>query len=363
MLSARGLSFDDVGLVPLAGGALALASHDDGLFVRRVDAEGHVLAPTQRIAERCTGGLDAAILQDDVLVVCLRPGNTREASVGHAVALYRLSATGQVIATSTFGAAGSNSRGVALALLGAQVFVGFQDAIVGESRTWLASFQLTSAGMAEPELRVLSDAAFRGGPPSLGVRAGQLYGAWAETRDDGSGRVMWSVLSRRGRALALFATRDPSPSPSLVTLPAHAREQRDVGDFALSFRDVREKHRKTGLYLAAIDGDGSVRQKPRRIARADGVARPAVRVCGSGAESAIIVATPRTFAREYLVGALSVDPTLQHVSGEQQFYEDTREFFEVGLACLPKGPLLVIAERGKLGQSHAALRAVPFSCR
>ncbi|HEX2676369.1 MAG TPA: hypothetical protein VHM19_07005 [Polyangiales bacterium] len=357
VFASRSVALDDAALVRAREVAWLIASDEQGLFVRKLDARsGRPLAAMTRVAERCAGGLDAIEgAQHDVLVACLRPGESRQASAEHALTLYRLNADGALQSLAAFGAAGKRSRGVTLSVLGAQAFIGFQDAIVGEARTWLAIVPLTAAGDATT-LRVLSDPSLSGSAPSFAVHGGRVFGAWAETRDDRAGRLVFADLQARAAPVALFATRDPSPSPSLVAL--------EPGGFAVAFRDTRDRRRKTGLYLATIEDGGRVSHAPLRVARADGTGRPALRACLRAGTHELIAATPRTFGGDYFVGAVRVDAALAHVSGEQQFYEDTREFSQVALSCAEAGALLAIAERGKIERgTHAALRAVPLACR
>jgi hypothetical protein len=62
------------------------------------------------------------------------------------------------------------------------------------------------------------------------------------------------------------------------------------------------------------------------------------------------------------VGVVRADPTLRTLSGEQQFYEDSHEFAQVGATCAGDHALLLMAERARLGKGRAALRSVSFSC-
>jgi hypothetical protein len=83
-----------------------------------------------------------------------------------------------------------------------------------------------------------------------------------------------------------------------------------------------------------------------------------LRACLGG----LVAATPRTFAGDYFIGVVHADESLRSLSGEQQFYEDSHEFAQVAVTCLGDSALLLIAERGRLGKSQAALRSVSFSC-
>lgn len=357
VFEGEALDFDDVALVAMGAEMIALVSEPSGVYLRRLDFAGRPRRPRERIAERCLGGIDAVARGGQLLIACLRPSEVRAAGAGQAVSLYRWSAASGATVVSRFGTAGLRSRGIVVESGARQLLVGFHDAIVGEARTWLAALPLSAADAAQPVLRVLSDAGYRGGPPSVVSRGEHDFAVWAETHDDGTGRVMWMELARASSARAVFTTRHASPRPALV---AQAAGEGD-GELVVAFRDAREARRKTGLYLSALDTDGRVTHQPLRVARADGVARPALRACARGSQ--LLAATPRTFGGDHFVGAVRVDPTLDRVSGEQQFYEDGREFAQVALACGRDDALLAIAERGKSGARRAALRAVPFACR
>jgi hypothetical protein len=177
---------------------------------------------------------------------------------------------------------------------------------------------------------------------------------WAESHELDrayDSRVRMADLSAPG---ALHATivatgRDAAPSPDLVGSEA---------GLWLAFRDHRKAARKTGLYLSRLAGDGRRMAPAVRVGRADGVGRPMLQRCLGG----LVAATPRTFAGDYFVGVVQIDEALEHLSPEQQFYEDSHEFAQVAGACLGPEMLLLIAERGRLGVARATLHSVTFTC-
>jgi hypothetical protein len=356
VFDSASLALDDIALTGSGGAQLAVFSDEAGLHVRALGADGRPLAAEARIGERSPGGLAAITAPSGTWIACLRPGETREASAGHAVTLYRYERAHGATALARFGTAGHKSQGITLHAFGDGAWLGYQDAIVGEARTWLMSLQLTAATAVVRESRVLSQPGLRGGAPSFAVQGARAYAVWPEAHD-AVARVMWSSLAHGAQPRVLYATHDPLPSPAVALASA------STADFVVGFRDRRDKRRKTGLYLVPVDADGRPARAPRRIARADGTGRPALEACGAARGRAIVAATPRTFGGDYFVGAVSIDPALEHLSGEQQFYEDSREYSQVAASCAGDSTLLLIAERGKAGRSRAALRAVPFTCR
>jgi hypothetical protein len=190
----------------------------------------------------------------------------------------------------------------------------------------------------------------------LAAADAHVYATWAETRELGrsvESRVQLADLHVGGaahpRVVTVAHSRDASPSPDLAASEA---------ELWLAYRDRRKRSRKTGLYLERLDRAGRSLGAPVRAARADGVGRPALRRCLGG----VLAATPRTFAGDYFVGVVRADPTLRTLSGEQQFYEDSHEFAQVGATCAGDHALLLMAERARLGKGRAALRSVSFSC-
>ncbi len=347
LASTDSASFDELSLVATKLGFVALYSDVRGLFALGLDPRGAPRAAERKLAERCEGGFDALIDHETLHLACLRPASDADPSDASAVTIYDFDAQLAEQGAVAFGSARRLSRGIALIRHGAGFACAYQDAGVGESRVIVA--EVLHAVVTQ---RVVSDQTFWASAPSLVEQRGELFAAWAELQAGvaaSPGRIMWSRLAAGAPALPLMATSDPAPAPLLLS----------VGDdFALAFRDRRSRARKTGLYLERLSGTGERRGQVLRVARADGNARPVVKACLGG----IVAATPRRFAGDYFVGVVKVGNQLDFVSGEQQFYEDSHEFGQVALACDAERAMLLIAERGKMGQHGAALRSVPLAC-
>jgi hypothetical protein len=246
-----------------------------------------------------------------------------------------------------FAPVGDDSHGVALAVQGGRARVAWQDAALGGA-------QVRYAETGSVQSYVFSDLDWFASTPRLAASESRLIALWDEARQRADGvdsRIRMLDLSGRSRSgtgITVMEAHDASPGPAMVIDPK--------GGAWLAFRDRRKGRRKTGLYLSRVFGGRT--GEVVRVGRADGVGRPTLTACLSG----LVAATPRTFAGDYFVGVVQVDPDLRAFSLEQQFYEDSHEFSQVAAACLDTRLLLLIAERGRLGGGRAALRSVGFSC-
>jgi hypothetical protein len=348
VFASSAAGFDDVALVWVETQAALLFSEQSGLYARWLDSRGLPGAPAERLGPRCDAGVAAAVSGKAVVLACARRATEQPASDGD-VALYALDQQLRVQRVSRFGKVGRSSRGVAVAATPAGLTLAWQDATLDAARIWLMR------GLAAPPIAV-SDPGFAASTPGLAADDAHLYATWSETRDHGrsiESRVQFAELPRQltsgPKAVTVASSRDALPSPALAA---------SEGGLWLAFRDRRKASRKTGLYLTRLDRAGRALGAPVRAARADGVGRPALRRCLGG----VLAATPRSFAGDYFVGVVRADPTLRTVSGEQQFYEDSHEFAQVGATCAGDHALLLMAERARPGRSGATLRSVSFSC-
>jgi hypothetical protein len=341
-------SFDDVALVWLGTRAAVVFSEQSGLYARWLDARGLPGPPSERLGPRCDAGVAAAVGGDAIEISCARRASEQPASEG-AIALYTLDSQLHVAHVNSVGKVGRVSRGVALALGPRGLTLAWQDASLDTARVWLMR------GLGTPPISV-SDPSFTASAPGLAATDTHVYATWAETRELGrsvESRVQFADLKVGGaehpQVVTVAHSRDASPSPDLAASEA---------GLWIAYRDRRKTSRKTGLYLERLDRAGRSLGAPVRAARADGVGRPALRRCLGG----VLAATPRTFAGDYFVGVVRADPNLRRLSGEQQFYEDSHEFAQVGATCAGDHALLLMAERARLGKGRAALRSVSFSC-
>jgi hypothetical protein len=350
LFRSEGAGFDALSLSAVAAGSVAVFSEASGLFAQKLDEQGRPRATPLRLSARCDGGVDVVDVvaqRESLIVACLRPSAAGDAAAA-GVTIYTLDEALRVVREQSFGVARRLSAGIALASDARGVYCAWQDAAVGEARVWFAPIAAGAAGA-----RVVSDATQRAGAVSLSVHHGSILATWAEQPAQtlsAGGRIVIANLSRGTTPTPVTTTRDALPSPSLVSVGEH---------LVLAFRDRRNRGRKTGLYMLQLDEQQRPVGRPVRVARADGVAQPAVRACAGS----VIAATPRTFAGDYFVGVVQVAARLDRMSGEQQFYEDSHEFAQAAVACASGGATLLIGERGQLGRPGAALRAVPLACR
>jgi hypothetical protein len=339
---SEGALFDDVALVRTSAGPIALFSDATGLYTRALDDSGLPRTRSERIGERCDAGLDAAVSGKEIVLACAR--RARAADAG-SVAVYSYGTS--LSERQRFAPVGGESHGVALAVQAGQIRVAWQDAALGGARVRYAE-------LGAMVTHVLSDLEWFASTPRLSATESQAIAVWDESQEHGAefeSRIRRLDLSgggRAGSATTVMEAHDASPGPAMLPDPK--------GGSWLAFRDRRKGRRKAGLYLAHLSG--STANEVVRVGRADGVGRPTLTACLSG----LVAATPRTFAGNYFVGVVQVDPDLQRFSLEQQFYEDSREFSRVAATCLDTRLLLLIAERGGLGGDRAALRSVGFSC-
>jgi hypothetical protein len=343
---SEGASFDDVVLVNTAQGPLALLSDTTGLYLRALDEYGLPRRRAQRVGERCDGGLAAAVSGAELWLACARRAHA-PGEVGSVNVYTAAGADGPLTERQHFAPVGGESHGVALSVRAGRASVAWQDAALGGA-------QLRYAETGSVLTYVFSDSDWFASTPQLAAADSQLIALWSESHERGDeyeSRIRMLDLSGRSRAgvgVTVMEAHDASPGPAMVIAPK--------GGSWLAFRDSRKGRRKTGLYLARLSGGRT--SEVVRVGRADGVGRPTLTACLSG----LVAATPRTFAGDYFVGVVQVDPDLQAFSLEQQFYEDSHEFSQVAATCLDERLLLLIAERGRLGGGRAALRSVGFSC-
>ncbi len=349
LFRSSGSAFDGMALVPRAHGAVAFFSEVTGVFAQALDEQARPSGAALHLAASCDGGLDALADAEGFVLACLRPAHEPSgAAAAPAVSVYHLDAALQLRSSEQFGQARRLSHGVALAQDATGLHCAWQDAAVGDARVWHAAL-----GAGEPALRVVSDSQRLAGAPTLCTHHGAVFGAWAELEPEAltpRGRVVLRNLHTHAAPQTLVTTREAAASPSVVSLGE---------GLVVAFRDHRARSRKTGLYLLRVDAQLQPIGRPVRVARADGVAQPAVRVCAGS----IVAATPRSFAGDYFVGVVQVAAALDRMSGEQQFYEDSHEFAQAAAACSGPFATLLIGERGRLGHSGAAVRAVPLACR
>jgi hypothetical protein len=330
---------DELRLVRLGETFWALWSEAGGLFARPLDGQGRPRAPARRIGERCAGGFAAVAHGAGVALGCLMPAATPDAA---GLARYlELGPTLQLERQQDHAGAGLLSRGVGVAWIAGKGQLAWHDASADRNRIWLA------AG-AEPGGRVLSPPERAASWPSVLAVGESLRVSWVEAwLDDGRprGRI---VLWEPDRELASLAPiLNDNAMPQLFDAP---------GGLLVAYRDRRRVDERMGLYVGPIAGDSA---RITRVARADGVARPAVVRCLGG----VVAATPRTYAGDYFVGVNFLDARFDKPQGEQQFYEDSHEYASAAVACVDSHALVLIGERARLFTGGGSLRALPYQCR
>jgi hypothetical protein len=338
---------DAIDVVVLADRAVSLWSEPAGLFARTLSRDGVPRGAAQRLGPRCDGGLDARADGDGVLLACSTHPLRDRPEIESGVAVLRVRSDLSVGARRWIAPAGDLSEGVALARAAHGFELAWHDGSPIAQRVWWTRL---GADLAPQAPLAVSDASRVASSPAMAVDAGKSVLGWTE---------MWVA---RGELQGRIALWDHGRSTRTLRSVAHAGAMPQLlmlGDqLLLGFRDVRPSI-KTGLYLGRVFGHGARMSEPARVGRADGVGKPALEPCMNG----VVAATPRTYGGDYFVGVNWLDGALRKARGEQQFYEDSRAFTQVAVACGGGHALLFIAEFPQLLRDSSALRAVPYQCR
>jgi len=329
---------DELRLVRIEQAMWALWSEPAGLFARRLDLHGKPGAPARRIGERCAGGFAVEARGAGLLLGCLMPaatpydtGRARYVELGPQLEPQR---------TQDHEGAGVLSRGIGVAWAEGAGQLVWHDGSADRQQVWLAPGAQAGGRVVSPPERAAS------WPSVLGVGAA-LRVSWVEAwleQDRPRGRI---VLWERNRELAsLSPILNDNAMPQLLAAP--------VGTL-VAYRDRRRIDERMGLYVGPLAGDSA---RIVRVARADGVARPAVTRCMGG----VVAATPRTYAGDYFVGVNFLDAAFDKPQGEQQFYEDSHEYASAAAACADSHALVLIGERARLLRGGGSVRAIPYVC-
>lgn len=346
---AEAHGFDDVALVPVPDAHVALWSTPDGLFGRRLSGDGRPLEETVALGGRCRGGLSAAAVGHRVHVACLEVPHRLQRAPDTLPSVLRwlvidggrgLAAVGE---PEIVGDVGVASDAVSLvAGPSERVWVAWRD-VHGLDET----VRLMRLSPQPGRSRKLSAPGVTVGQPALRVTDTGPEVVWAE-RLGTSEAALWRG-SADGRRTRLAGVSTEAPRPRWVD---SARD-----GLLLAFRGQRRARSRSGLYLAPVNAEGRLGAK-RRVARADGHARPAVEACAMG----LVAATPRIYAGDEFVGVNVLTAEFARKGPEQQYYEDAHGFAVTAVSCARSGALLLIGERARWLEPQVALRAVGLGC-
>ncbi len=401
--ASRGKRIDAIALCSDGQGPVAFWSDIEGLFARRLDAEGRPTASAVRLGPRCQGGIDARAGQSGFVVACLRRPSWQEpvddapdggdgfgmggAAVGDGESASAVvaglapargngggiggggkplpygpavgtegSAAGVTVYTVTdrlvpselarFQGAGTMSRGVSLGEVGGRLRVAWHDGSPDRQQVWLVEM---GDGSKDAPPRVISDPLRLAGAPQL-APGDQGWVVWAETwmqAERTRGQV--TLYDGRGAPRSLLDVSYPNADPRIIEVE---------GRRLLTYRQRRKSVGRAGLYLAWMDEDGRVLGEPVRVARADADAPPAVDPCLGG----LVVAAPRTYGASQFVGVNLLERSFDKRGGEQHFYDVSREMSLAAAACPGAGSLLLVAEQGASSQKDTRVRSINFGC-
>jgi hypothetical protein len=326
----------------------------DGTHLRAVAQDGSPRGPARRLGPSCAGGVAVTRTDDATWIACLRRGHAAKDDPG-GVLLWR-HARGETHRHAAFGAAGPEARGIALAAETDALVVLWQD--TSEGRTRIVRADIPRDTHAVPasddlDLRPLSADALAGSGPTLTTHDGETIAAWGEIGIAPDGRTFGRIVADAGRGPVdvVDALAFDAPMPQLL---AHGRD-----GLALAWRDTSAHRDKSGLYVVGLGARLQPLARPRRIARANGPGGPALAACAGS----VFAIAPRTYLRDVLVGITRLTPDLAARGREQQLFEDGRAFAHAALTCTPRGPLLVVGERGDAVRPEARLLATPLTCR
>jgi hypothetical protein len=329
-------------------------SSRDGTFLRALAADGAPRGAAHRLGPSCAGGVSLARTDDATWIACLRRGRPAKDDPG-GVVLWR-HARGETRLHTRIGAAGPEASGIALAAEARTLVVLWQDTSDGRTRILRADVPRDSAAASPDAIidpRPLSVDALVGTGPTLTTRAGETIAAWGEVGIAPDGRTFGRLVADAGRGPVdvIDALAFDAPMPQLL---AHGDD-----DLALAYRDTSARRDKAGLYVVGLGARLRPLGRPRRIGRANGPGGPALAACAGS----VFAVAPRTYLRDVLVGITRLTRDLGARGREQQLFEDGRAFAHVALGCTPRGPLLVVGERGTATRPEARLLATPLTCR
>lgn len=346
------LAFDGVALAAIEVDgrphALAVWSEPSGWYLRRLAVDGSSAGTQQRLGDRCRGGVAVAADRRGVELLCSRTA----AGQGTAGALVHRSAAPSFSLGPEvqLAALGSLSVGLSAVVQGRFLWVGYSDADPDAQAAMVA--QVVRADPARPpNWKRISRVGHAAGAPSLLVHGdAPPWAAFSEVFLDG-GRVQAELRAARGltKARSIMAVRSAEAAPRLVFA---------FGRTYMVYRD-RPSAAPPGLFAVTLGPSARPDREPVRLARADGEAVPALCSCEQG----LFTATPRVYAGDYFIGVNRLSAGLSRLAPEQQFYEDSRAFFQVVATCAGDRLLLLVAERAQPGQPGAVLRTVPVTCR
>ncbi|MEM9069141.1 MAG: hypothetical protein AAGE52_11575 [Myxococcota bacterium] len=333
--------FDDVRLLAQGDDVLAFWSSADGLWRRRLSRVGAPRGPSERLGERCDGGMDAVVRNGGVLVACLR----RALRDQEGFAIYFEVREG-IARRLLLGPAGRDAEGIAIAALEDRAVVVWQDGMVGTWAVWKADVPFEGT----PQSAQLSSPQFAATSPSLVSDETRTLVAWAEVWLDAGfphGQIL--VARESGVPARVMEVDVLRPSPVLTG---------NLDAPALFFRDQRRPYRRTQLFAVQLSERLRATDEPRRIGRSDGRAPPTLLPC----MDATVVVHPRSWDEDLLIGVHVLDEDFEKRVGEQQIYEWDAHFSHGAALCTEGGLLTIAAERSRGVDRGVSAHALPLRC-
>jgi hypothetical protein len=349
---AEAPQYESVALAADPTRAVAAYSSRDGLFVRALDGRGAPLGAAVRVAEPCAS-VDVELSAEHVLLACLRRHDDAledesEAPQEQGALLYALDAALHTEWVRTLGRAGPEGRGIDLETDGQRVYVLHHDGSRGLHMVRL----VTLHGEKQSE-RVLSRPGRVASEPALTMVKGELYATWTENEllTLSNQKTELLIAHGDGPAQVLRSVRVLAPAPQL----AH-----DARGLVLLFRDQAAQDRRAELYLARLNKQLELAEKPHKIGRANTDGPPSLHACGSAEQVALL---PREYGGEHYIAIHTLGGELQNITGGHQFYGNSRDYVRSAGACMGNDVLLLAAERKTPADRGVEISAMRFACK
>ena len=319
-------------MVPSSAGTWLVWSERAGTYALPLDASGAPSGPRVQLGARCTGGVAAALDGGALITACGRRADPDRGRDGELLLIELRAGVARVLAE--WPSLGPQSRGVALLVLDDERWVGWHDARLSVSRTWIARF---AAGVADPP-REISSFNVQGGPPALSALDGEPVVAWTEGGIAPSGHAAGRLLVRRG-------DRPARPSLDVAILDAPLRLLAQPSGLVLALRDSRPAGARERIFLGRLDDDLALDLADvRSPGRADGDDAPvSLTACGGS----LFALTHRRSSRGVTMASLRrlEAETLSPLEDEHQIYEYHARMSRSAAACVGGRLLVVVGEQ------------------
>lgn len=248
------------------------------------------------------------------------------------------------------GRAGRDGRTISLARRAGKLFAAWESGTVGGPSVRLTELSLRPDEVQLSSERTLSLPGRNGRQPALLASDEHLWAVWAESDLAPGGESHRVMIARDdGRAQTLRNVRLASASPTLA---------RDDQGLVVAYRDRQKGDARPELYIARVRNDLGLRNKPRKLGRANSEGGPSLALCG-GTRTAVV---PIDHAGELYVAFHPLSAALRVLEDNHQYYASGREFVLASTLCTAAGLTALLAERTQPSKPGSELLQVDFHC-